>query len=238
MSEPPPPSPPPPPPPAVPPPPSGGSYGASGGGSFSIGSSVGYGWNAYWKNVGPMLLIALVIIVVSAVISLIGNAMGNTFIALVFNIIGSLVALLLAFGLIRASLAVTRGEKPEVAMLFDTTGFVPYLLASILFYIGFVIGLILCIIPGIIFALVFMFYGYIISENGDNVTATDALKRASELTKGHRGELFGFVVVLILINIVGAILCFVGLLFTWGITSIAVAHAYKMLSGQSVVEPA
>lgn len=237
MSEPPP--PPPPPPPAVPPPPpSGGSYGSSSGGSFSIGNSVSYGWNAYWKNVGPMLLIALVIIVVSVVISLIGQATGNTIISLLFSIIGWIVGLLLGFGLIHASLAVTRGEKPEVSMLFETEGFGPYIVASILFGIGFAIGLILCIIPGIIFALVFMFYGYIISENGDAIGPTDALKKASELTQGHRGELFGFVVVLILINLAGAILCGIGLLFTYGITAIAVAHTYKMLSGQAVVEPA
>lgn len=223
------------PPPPPPPPPSGG---ASGGEGFSIGGSVGYGWNAYWKNLGPMLLIALVIIVVSVVISLIGQATGSTVISVLFSIIGWIVGLLLGFGLIRASLAVTRGEKPEVAMLFETAGFGPYMLASILFGIGAAIGFILCIIPGIIFVLVYMFYGYIISENGDAVGPTDALKRAAEITRGHRGELFGFVVVLFLLNLVGAILCGVGLLFTYGITSIAVAHAYKMLSGGTVVEPA
>ena len=44
-------------------------------------------------------------------------------------------------------------------------------------------------------------------------------------------------IVLILINIVGALLCLVGLLFTYGISAIAVAYAYRSLSGQSVVQP-
>ena len=39
---------------------------------------------------------------------------------------------------------------------------------------------------------------------------------------------------LFLINIVGALLCGVGLLFTYGITAIAVAYAYRSLSGEPV----
>jgi uncharacterized membrane protein len=198
---------------------------------------VSYGWNAFWKNVGPMLLLTLVIVVVNVVISLIGQAMDSVVLSLVVSAIGWIVGLLLALGLIRASLAVTRGEKPEVGMLFDSAGFGPYILASILFGIGVAIGLILCIVPGIIFGIVFMFYGYLIAENPDRMGPTDALKRAAEISKGHRWELFGFAIVLLLINIVGAIACGVGLLFTYGITAIAVAHAYRALSGQTVVQP-
>ena len=135
------------------------------------------------------------------------------------------------------SLAITRGVKPEVGMLFQTEGFGPYIIASILFGLGVIVGLFLCIIPGIIFGVIFHFYGYAISEAGDGLSATDALKRSAEITKGHRWELFGLAIVLILINIVGALLCLVGLLFTYGISAIAVAYAYRSLSGQSVVQP-
>ena len=95
--------------------------------SFSIGECVSYGWKAYWKNVGPLLLITLVIIVIDVVISGIGQATGDTFIAAIFSLIGWIVGLLLAFGLIRATIAITKGEKPEVAMLFQTDGFGPYI---------------------------------------------------------------------------------------------------------------
>ena len=32
-----------------------------------------YGWNAYWKNVGPLLLITIVIIAVQLVVNFIGS---------------------------------------------------------------------------------------------------------------------------------------------------------------------
>jgi uncharacterized membrane protein len=204
---------------------------------FSIGDAVGYGWRAYWKNVGPLLLITIVVIGVSLVISAIGNIADNWAIQLVFSFISYIVSLLLSLGLIRAALAVTRGQKPEVSMLFETDGFGPYIVASILFGIGLVIGLILCIIPGIIFGIVYWFYGYVIAENPDQVGPTDALKRSADITRGHRWELFGLGIVLILINIVGVLACLVGVLFTYGISAIALAYAYRSLSGQSVVEP-
>jgi len=203
---------------------------------FSVGECVSYGWRAYWKNVGPLLLITLVIIVIDVVISAIGQATGNNVVAALFSLIGWIVGLLLAFGLIRATIAVTKGQKPEVAMLFETDGFGPYILASILFGIAVAIGLVLCIIPGIIFAVVYHFYGYVIVEN-PSTGAIDSLKKAADITRGHRWELFGLFIVLILINIVGLIACLVGVLFTAGISAVAVAYAYRSLSGESVVQP-
>jgi len=198
---------------------------------------VSYGWNAYWKNVGPMLVLTIVIVVVNVVLSVIGQASDSVAVSVLFNVVGWIVGLLLAFGLIRASLAVTRGEQPEIGMLFRADGFGPYLFASILFGLGAAIGLILCIVPGIIFAIAFMFYGYVISERGEGISPTEALSRAAEISRGHRWELFGLGIVLLLINFIGLLACGIGLLFTYGITALAVAYAYRSLTGQSVVQP-
>ena len=91
----------------------------------------------------------------------------------------------------------------------------------------------LCIIPGIIFVTFFGFYGYVIVDRGEQ-SPTEALKASSELVKGHFGAVIGLAIVLFLINVVGAILCGVGLLFTAGITAIAWAYAYRALSGEPV----
>ena len=99
--------------------------------------------------------------------------------------------------------------------------------------ICFGIGLILCIVPGIIIGLIWMFYGFVIVEN-PNTGATDALKKSQEMTKGRLGELFVFGLALFGINLIGAILCGVGLLFTYGISAIAVAYAYRSLRGEPV----
>ena len=217
-----------------PPPPSGGAPGPSGSSpGFAVGDAVSYGWNAYWKNVGPMILITIVIIAVQIAVNLVGQFVGNVFISVIFSIVGWVVSMILSMGLIRASLAVVRGETPEVSLLFETEGLGNYIVAAIIFGICFGIGLILCIVPGIIIGIIWMFYGFVIVEN-PTTGAMDALKKSQEMTRGKLGELFVFGLALFGINLVGAILCGVGLLFTYGISAIAVAYAYRMLRGEPV----
>jgi uncharacterized membrane protein len=227
MSQAPPPPPPPPPPSAGPPP---GAWGAA---SFSVGNAVSYGWTAYWKNVGPLLVITIVIIAIQLVVNFVGQVSGEFFLQLIFSILGWVVSMILSMGLIRAALAVVRGETPEVAMLFETEGLGSYIIAAIIFGVCFGIGLILCIIPGIIIGIIWMFYGFLIVEN-PTLGPTDALKRSQQMTKGRIGELFVFGLALFGINVVGAILCGIGLLFTYGITAIAVSYAYRTLNGETV----
>jgi len=224
---------PPPPPPASPPPPSGGAPISGGAAPFSVGDAISYGWNAYWKNVGPMILIVLAIVVVNIVLSIIALPFDNQFMRFIIQLVAWVVSLLLALGLIRATLALTRGEKPEVSMLFETDNFGPYIVAAILFGIGSAIGFILCIIPGVIFAIFYGFYGFIIVDKGEQ-SPIEALKRSQQLVSGHFGAVLGLAVVLILINIVGALLCGIGLLFTVGISAIAWAYAYRALAGEPV----
>jgi uncharacterized membrane protein len=219
---------PPPPPPPSPTPPSGA------GAPINIGDAVGYGWNAYWKNVGTLVVIAIVVIAINVVVGLIAQATDSIALQIIIQFIGFLLSMLISLGWIRVSLEVTRGVKPEVGDLFKFDGYGPYLLASILFAIGFYVGLILCIVPGIIFAVAFGFYGFVIAERGEGVGVIDSLKESADLTRGNRWQLFGLGIVLLLINIVGAILCGIGLIFTLGITIIAWAYVYRTLRGETV----
>jgi uncharacterized membrane protein len=225
--------PPPPPPPGTPPPPTPPPSWGAAGADFSVGNALSYGWRAYWRNAGPMILLALVIFAVNLVISLIGQSTTNTGALIVLQLLSFIVGIVLAMGLIRASLAVCRGETPTVNLLLVTDGFVPYLGASILVGLGVVLGLVLCIVPGLILAVMWHFFGYVIVEH-PTTRATDSMRRSAEITKGHRWELFGLGLVLILINLVGLLACGVGVIFTYGITAITVAYAYRTLSGQTV----
>ena len=117
MSQVPPPPPPPPPPPGSmpppPPPPPPGS-GPIGGGEFRVGEAISYGWNATVKNIGPMLIITIVILVVQAVLRFIGVGFDNQVLLFVWTVLGFAVGLVLAMGLIRAALRVTDGGRPDV----------------------------------------------------------------------------------------------------------------------------
>jgi hypothetical protein len=228
MTQPPPPTPPPG---ATPPPPPSGGWTPAH--DFSVGDAISYGWTAYWQNVGVMLLLALAVFAVNIVIGGLSRANDSIAGVVLINLLSLVVGVIVAMGLIRASLAVCRGEKPRVGMLLETDGFWWYLLASFFVGIGVVLGLICFIVPGIILAIMWHFFGYVIVENPET-SAVDAMRRSAEITRGHRWQILGLGLLLVLINIAGALACGVGILFTYGITSITVAYAYRTLSGQSV----
>jgi hypothetical protein len=200
----------------------------------SIGDAVGYGWTTYWKNVGPMLVIALIIAAVHVAFGVVGDEVDSLAGRILLQLAAWLIGLFLALGLFRVALEITRGVQPEIGDLFKSEGYAPYFVASILFGIGVFVGLLLFVVPGIIFAVVFGFYGFVAAERGNDVLALETLQRAAEISRGHRWQLFGLAIVLFLINVLGALLFVVGLLFTAGITIIAWAYTYRRLSGETV----
>lgn len=226
-----------PPPPGMPPGPGAPPPGPSGA-PLDAGAAISYGWNGFTRNAGALILIAVVVVVVYVGLSVVGQLfLDSWLIMLTWNILTTVVSLILAMGLIRAALAVVDGRTPEVGMLFQTEGFVPYLVASILVGLAVGVGFLLCIIPGLILAFLFAFYGYAIVD-GRTDDGIEAMKMSWQLVSANVGSLLLLFLLVLLINLLAV--CSFGLLFvvTYPITAIAVAYAWRRLSGGSVVEMA
>lgn len=236
-------TPPPPPPPGMPPPATLEQR------PFGVGDAISYGWRKYWQNVGVLLAITVLILVINAVLGGIVSAIGSAFPRIHYTsgntrygigvgfilaqLVNLVIGAVLAMGLIRATLAITEGRKADVSMLFRTEGLGAYIVASILVGLGVLLGLILLIVPGIILLIMWHFFGFVIVQNPE-ISATDAMRRSAEITRGHRWPLFGLGLLLLGINLLGLVACCVGVIFTEGITAMAVAYAYKTLSEQPV----
>jgi hypothetical protein len=190
-----------------------------------------------------MLLITLVIFAVNVIFLFIGVPFSNLGVRVIFQALGLIVGLFLALGLIRASLAVTRGQTPEVGMLLQPDHIGTYFLASILFALPFFVASLLGLVSPILtvivdialiaFAVTYGFYGFVIVDKGEE-SPIEALKQSAEITSGRRWPLFGLGILLALINVVGFCALCVGLLFTYGITIVAWAYAYRSLSNEPV----
>ncbi len=207
--------------------------------TFSVGGAIAFGWYGFIRNFGPMLAISAVILLVNVLLGQVIPQDGalNTLIA--FNVIGTVISLLLLFALMRAALMVTRGEKPTFARITDPDGFGSYLIASIVFLVAVVLGMFLLVVPGLIVATTFFVYGYVIADDrpaNGRIGAIDALRTAADLSRGHRWPLFGLMMLLGLLNLVG-VSCGFGILITAPVTSLASAFAYRTLNGESVVSP-
>jgi uncharacterized membrane protein len=207
---------------------------AQGGNTLRVGDAISYGWATFKKNPGPLLAVAAVVLVVNAVFSGLGNVLSRDAAGLgfVFQVGGFLVSILLALGLIRVALAVTRGEQADVAVLFQGERFGAYLGASILFGLMLAVGFLLCIVPGVIAAVIFGFYGYALVDRSLGVG--EAFTRSGDITKGQRGTVFLLALALAGINLLGALACGVGLLVSYPVTIVAGGYAYRVLSNEPV----
>jgi uncharacterized membrane protein len=72
-----------------------------------------------------------------------------------------------------------------------------------------------------------MFVPYLIVDK--KMSVGDALRESSRMTLGRKWQLLGFLGLVVLINILGAILLLVGLLVSIPVTMLAFAHAYRTL---------
>ncbi len=224
--------PPPPPPPGFNPPPPPPPPGAMSSGSFSPGSAISYAWTATMKNFGPLVLMTLVILVVQVMLQVVFGGQKDG-VAFIFTIVTSIVSLILAMGLIRAALRVTDGGTPDLSQLTETDQLGAYILQAILVGLAVGVGLVVCILPGIVAAVFFAFAGYVVIDQRDG-DALGAIKRSFEMVKGNFWGVVALMILLVLINVAGALLCFIGLLFTYPMTSVAFAYAYRTLNGQQV----
>ena len=93
------------------------------------------------------------------------------------------------------------------------------------------VGLILLIVPGIIWSLRYLFVPYLIMER--KLSPFEALKESARITYGHKWQLLGLLGLTVLINILGAVLLLVGLLVSIPVSALAMVHAYRILSGQA-----
>jgi len=133
------------------------------------------------------------------------------------------------YGVAYASLKAARGEKPEVADMFE--GFKNYLnvvAASLLTAVIIAVGFILLIVPGIIFACKLAFVPYLVLDK--KLNATEAIRESWNMTNGRAGTIFLIGLLAIPIFIAGFICFGVGAIISAMWVSLAFASYYHLVS--------
>jgi uncharacterized membrane protein len=202
---------------------------------FSIGDAVSYGWGMTKKHIGFLILYILGFFVVNVILSM---AAEGKFLPVLFEILNVIVNYLGMFIFFRIGLSIYRGEELRLGEVFaiDWGQFGLYLVGAILMLLATVAGFVLFIIPGIYISVRIGFAGFALID--EKLGPVDSIKRSWALTRGHFWNLFGFSVVLALLNILGVLLLGVGLLITSPICLIASVYVYQKLKGALAVVPA
>jgi uncharacterized membrane protein len=152
-------------------------------------------------------------------------------ISLLFRLLSWGVNSIISLGIINIMLKLVDGVKPEFKDLYYITKLFNFMLASMIKGLIVVGGLILFIIPGIIFSIKLQYTEYFIVDK--KMDAIDAIKASWEITKGVKGNLFLLGLLLGLINILGFLCLLVGLVITVPLSMVANAYVYRKLISQS-----
>jgi uncharacterized membrane protein len=200
--------------------------------TFSMKEVLALGWNAFKSRVGFFLLLLVVLALCTVVPQALMERMQAPVLSVILGIAMQLFQWFLIIGLLKISLQFVDNQESKLGDLFSGADrFLPYVLATILYGLMGLVGLILLIVPGIIVLIMFGFYSYLIVDKGMGPVV--ALKASMAVTKGARWRLFLFGLVIGLLNMAGALLFMVGLFVTIPMTLVATAHVYRQLLSQT-----
>lgn len=227
----------------------GGGAGQSSGG-LDIGAAFRFGWETFQANVGPLVIGILVLFVGIFAISfvwqlLVGGLVGTTegdaigiggaIAGLSVFAIGSFVSIvgqyIVQAVIVRAGFDLVDGRGIDTARLFDTDNLGAIIITGLLVSLGTTVGLILCIIPGIIFAIIAGYSFHFVIDEGK--APVDAIRASIDLYRDQPGSALLLWLVTSIVSGLGALLCGVGLLVTFPVALIAQAHGFRQLRGRA-----
>lgn len=196
--------------------------------SFEIGDVLAEGWRLFKLRPGFWIGLHGIFWLVEIAFNILGESLSGGLFALLLSIASFLVVIRLTLGMQWIYLAAVDGDTPAWADLFaKETLFWTYLGASALFSLMLSLGFLLLIVPGIYLALRFGFYGFAMIDR--DAAIGEAFRVSSRITEGHRWQLLLFGLVVIVLNLLGLLALFVGVLVTGPVSALAAATIYRRL---------
>lgn len=203
-----------------------------------VTSSYRQGWRQLWKYFLELFLILIISVLLGSPAGIGSWASGAA--ASFLNFLGSAYSILVAgpvqYGVSFANLKASRGDKLEIRNMFD--GFSNYwnaVLANLLVTAIVVVGLVLLIVQGIIFACKLAFTPYLVVDK--KMAVIDAVKSSWNMTNGHSGQVFLIALLGIPIFIAGLICFGVGVIISIMWIQLAFASLYYSVSLSSKASP-
>ncbi len=209
--------------------------------AVDFGDIISHAWSVWKANLGVLVGATAITFgismgfgIVTSVIEELGRSKDAPVLLVlgsILNMVSSLVNLLVGIGMARICLNAARRRPVQVSMLFGgADSFMPVLGGTILFMLGMVGGLLLLIIPGLIFALLAWTYYYLIVDRQCGVL--ESFSRAFEMGKLNWGTSLVMSMMSMLMFFAGLLALVVGLLFSTPLVGVMFATAYIMMKGE------
>jgi uncharacterized membrane protein len=230
--------------------------GFPGGQGLNVGEAFSWAWNKFSKNVGvlivPALIYGIIIAVLVGIVYGLAFALAPTetyesygtsysyeasfgFASILVLIVGYIILMVVAAAIQSAFLGglleMADGQPVSIGSFFKPRNVGSVIVASLIVGIAVGIGS-LCFILGIVVALFAMFTTVIIVER--NASPIDAIKQSIDITKNNIGPVIIAYLVIYAITLVGALLCGVGLIVAMPVASLFLVYVYRKLTNGQI----
>ena len=246
-----------------PPPPGGGyappppGYGVS---RYSIGEGLSWAWQKFTKNPVPLIVATLVFWLIGVALNyLLGLATDavspetitaydsgdglietttriTTGAGLAVFLLGAVVQILVKGAIASAGygglLDIANGDKVSVGSFFRPRNIVAVVVAALIVDILTIFGLVLLILPGLAVLLFTWFSAVAIVDR--NLSPIDGIRASFDIVKANFGQVLLAALTFLALQLVGLLLCVVGLLVTIPVAYLFMVYTYRKLSGGTV----
>lgn len=225
-----------------PPPPYGSyippAYGAApSGGSvpYSATAAMGWGWRRFTQNIGPLIITGLIVFGIQVVFGIVGRGThDSTSLYLLVQAASFVVSLMIAAGIVRASLGVTSGERFDTAKVFSADQLGQVIVAAVITAILTVIGLFLLVLPGLVVLFFTQYVYYFVVDRGQG--GIEAIGSSFRFVADNLGATLLYFLLSIAVIILGVICLLVGVLVAIPVVFLGQAYTYRKLSGGAVAD--
>ena len=197
-----------------------------------VGQGLHFGWKEFHTHSSFYIAAGLIMIGFFAAFTLIGDFFEDAPIAAFAVFIAYIIIInLLTIGYIKEVLLAVRGKDPNYKKLFShSEKLVPYILCQILYKLIVFVGIILLIVPGIIWSIKYLFAPYLVIDQG--LSIRNALKESSNMTKGLKWDLMGVIIPLGIAGYLGIFALGIGLFVSLQVAAIATIFIYASIAKQ------
>ena len=157
----------------------------------------------------------------------------SALVAIVISLAFALLAFIAQIGVQRAAIRSTQGVAPSFSEMFTTQYLGRYILYMIVFAILGTVGLILCILPGLVVFFVLQLGPYYILDKGMSVG--DAMKASYQAVSRNIGPALMMTIINVLVQLLGGLFFGLLTLVTLPFAALFTAHMYRQFNAEPVI---
>ncbi|OBG83520.1 hypothetical protein A5733_12815 [Mycobacterium sp. NS-7484] len=214
-----------------------------------MGDAFSWAWNKFSKHPAevlvPTLVFGLIYVVLQVVFRMIeapftevegedgsySFSMGGAgiLVSLIVMLVGVVIGAVIQSAYIGGMLDIANGTPVTIGSFFRPRNVGNVVVASVVSSVIIGIGVVLCVIPGIIASIMLMFTTVAVLDR--NLSGIEAVKASFELSKANFGPVALTWLVVLVVGLVGTLLCGIGLLVAYPLLSLITVYAWRRLNG-------